>query len=159
MKMEYDTNHHSVFLLQYHLIFVVKYRREVLDDEICARLREIFEYIAKNPRYALEIIEFNHDIDHLHILFKSQPKSDLVAFINAYKTASSRLIKKEFPKIRQYLWKEYFWSRSYFLVSTGGVTLEVLKKYVENQGLEDNRPKKVYNTKKKRALMEQSQCK
>lgn len=74
MKMEYDTNHHSVFLLQYHLIFVVKYRKEVLDDEICARLREIFEYIAKNPRYALEIIEFNHDIDHLHILFKSHLK-------------------------------------------------------------------------------------
>lgn len=156
--MEYDTNQHSVFLLQYHLIFVVKYRRAVINDKICARLREIFEYIAKSPRYALQIIEFNHDKDHLHILFKSQPKSDLVAFINAYKSASSRLIKKEFPSIRQYLWREYFWSRSYFLASTGGVTLETLKKYVENQGIEDNRPKKKYNTKKKKALMEQTQC-
>lgn len=158
MKIEYDTNQHSVFLLQYHLIFVVKYRRAVINDKICARLREIFEYIAKYPRYALQIIEFNHDKDHLHILFKSQPKSDLVAFINAYKSASSRLIKKEFPSIRQYLWREYFWSRSYFLASTGGVTLETLKKYVENQGIEDNRPKKKYNTKKKKALMEQTQC-
>lgn len=158
MKMEYDTNQHSVFLLQYHLIFVVKYRRAVINDKICARLREIFEYIAKSPRYALQIIEFNHDKDHLHILFKSQPKSNLVAFINAYKSASSRLIKKEFPSIRQYLWREYFWSRSYFLASTGGVTLETLKKYVENQGIEDNRPKKKYNTKKKKALMEQTQC-
>lgn len=158
MKMEYDTNQHSVFLLQYHLIFVVKYRKAVINDKICARLREIFEYIAKSPRYSLQIIEFNHDKDHLHILFKSQPKSDLVAFINAYKSASSRLIKKEFPSIRQYLWREYFWSRSYFLASTGGVTLETLKKYVENQGIEDNRPKKKYNTKKKKALMEQQQC-
>lgn len=158
MKTKYDTNQHSVFLLQYHLIFVVKYRRAVINDKICARLREIFEYIAKSPRYALQIIEFNHDKDHLHILFKSQPKSDLVAFINAYKSASSRLIKKEFPSIRQYLWREYFWSRSYFLASTGGVTLETLKKYVENQGIEDNRPKKKYNTKKKKALMEQTQC-
>ena len=156
MKIEYDTNQHSVFLLQYHLIFVVKYRRAVIDDRICARLKEIFEYIAKNPRYAITIIEFNHDKDHLHILFKSQPKSDLVAFINAYKSASSRLIKKEFPSIRQYLWREYFWSRSYFLATTGGVTLETLKKYVENQGIEDNRVKKQYNTKKKKALMEQS---
>ncbi|ECK7741814.1 IS200/IS605 family transposase [Campylobacter coli] len=155
MKAIYDTNQHSVFLLQYHLIFVVKYRREVIDDTICARLRQIFEYIAKSPRYALQIIEFNHDIDHLHILFKAQPKSELVAFINAYKSASSRLIKKEFPHLRKYLWKEYFWSRSYFLATTGGVTLEVLKKYVENQGIEDNRPKKQYLTKKKKALMEQ----
>lgn len=151
--MQYDTNQHSVFLLQYHLIFVIKYRKEVIDDAICARLREIFEYIAKSPRYALELIEFNHDKDHLHILFKSQPKSDLVTFINAYKSASSRLIKKEFPHLRKYLWKEYFWSRSYFLATTGGVTLEVLKKYVEHQGKEDNRVKKQYNTKKKRVLM------
>lgn len=150
MKLVYDTNFHSVFLLQYHLIFVVKYRRKVIDDEICARLKEIFEYIAKAPRYALKIIEFNHDIDHLHILFKAEPKSDLVAFINAYKSASSRLIKKEFPNIRKYLWKSYFWSKSYFLATTGGITLEVLKKYVEYQGIEDNRPKKKYNTKKKR---------
>lgn len=135
---------------------MVKYRRAVINDRICARLKEIFEYIAKNPRYAITIIEFNHDKDHLHILFKSHPKSDLVAFINAYKSASSRLIKKEFPSIRQYLWREYFWSRSYFLATTGGVTLETLKKYVENQGIEDNRAKKQYNTKKKKALMEQS---
>ena len=154
MKTQYDTNHHSVFLLQYHLIFVVKYRQKVIDDRICARLREIFENISKNPRYSIKIIEFNHDIDHLHILFKSEPKSDLVAFINAYKSASSRMIKKEFPHIKKYLWKEYFWSRSYFLATTGGVTLETLKKYVENQGNEDNRPKKEYMTKKKKAILE-----
>ena len=152
--MTYDTNKHSVFLLQYHLIFVIKYRKKVIDDNICKRLREIFEYIAKSPRYALKIIEFNHDKDHLHILFKSEPKSDLVAFINSYKSATSRLIKKEFPYVRKQLWGEYFWSRSYFLVTTGGVTIDILKKYVENQGIEDNRPKKQYMTKKKRALME-----
>ena len=91
----------------------------------------------------------------MHILFKSEPKTELVAFINAYKSASSRLIKKEFPHIRHYLWKEYFWSRSYFLATTGGVTLEVLKKYVENQGIEDNRPKKQYMTKKKKAILKE----
>lgn len=80
-------------MLQYHLILVVKYRREVIDDKICARLKEIFEYIAKNDNYSLELIEFNHDKDHLHILFKAKPKSELLKFINAYKSASSRLIK------------------------------------------------------------------
>lgn len=58
----------------------------------------------------------------------------MVKFINSYKPASSRLIKKEFPEIRRVLWKEYFWSRSYFLMTTGGVTLDILKKYVESQG-------------------------
>ncbi|ECZ3092015.1 IS200/IS605 family transposase [Campylobacter coli] len=153
MQIEYDINLHSVFLLQYYLILVVKYRREVIDDKICARLKEIFEYIAKNDNYSLELIEFNHDKDHLHILFKAKPKSELLKFINAYKSASSRLIKKEFPHLKQYLWKQYFWSGSYFLATTGGVTLDILKQYVENQGIEDNRVKKQYkNTKRKRLL-------
>ena len=134
MKSIYDTNKHSVFLLQYHLILVIKYRREVIDDKVCNRLREIFEYIGAKEQYKLKMIEFNHDKDHLHILFKAEPKSELSKFINAYKSASSRLIKKEFPKVKQKLWKEAFWSRSFFLATTGGVTLEVLRQYVENQG-------------------------
>jgi len=134
MKAIYDTNNHSVFLLQYHLILVVKYRRQVINDVICNRLKEIFEYIGTKEQYKLKVVEFNHDIDHLHILFKAEPKSEISKFLNAYKSASSRLIKKEFPHIKQQLWKEAFWSRSFFLVTTGGVTLEVLKKYVENQG-------------------------
>jgi putative transposase len=134
MKDVYDTNKHSVFLLQYHLILVIKYRRAVITDEICVRLKEIFEYIGEKEQYQLKVIEFNHDIDHLHILFKAQPKSEISKFINAYKSASSRLIKQEFPKIKEKLWKEAFWSRSFFLVTTGGVTLETLKQYVENQG-------------------------
>jgi len=113
---------------------VTKYRRQVIDDEICKRLREIFEYIANKEQYKLKIIEFNHDKDHLHILFKAEPKSEISKFINAYKSASSRLIKKEFPRVKEKLWKEYFWSRSFFLATTGGVTLEVLKQYVESQG-------------------------
>jgi len=134
MKLIYDTNKHSVYLLQYHLILVVKYRKKVIDDKICNRLKEIFEYIGKKEQYKLEVIEFNSDNDHLHILFKAEPKSELKKFINAYKSASSRLIKKEFPEIRKKLWKEAFWSRSFFLATTGGVTLDVLKQYVENQG-------------------------
>lgn len=150
MQVEYDKNLHSVFLLQYHLILVVKYRREVIDDKIYARLKEIFEYIAKNDNYSLELIEFNHDKDHLHTLFKAKPKSELLKFINAYKSVSSRLIKKEFSHLKQYLWKQYFWSGSYFLSTTSGVTLDIFKKYVENQGIEDNRIKKEYKTQKEK---------
>ena len=113
---------------------MIKYRREVIDDAVCGRLREMFEYIADKDQYKLQIIEFNHDRDHLHILFRGEPKSELKKFINAYKSASSRLIKKEFPDVKKKLWKEAFWSRSFFLATTGGVTLDVLKQYVESQG-------------------------
>lgn len=129
--MELESNHHSVFLLHYHLVLVVKYRRKVFDDIVSARAREIFEYIA--PKYGITVEEWNHDMDHVHVLFRAQPKSELSKFINAYKSASSRLLKQEFPQIRQKLWKEYFWSRSFCLLTTGGAPIEVVRRYIENQ--------------------------
>lgn len=130
--MKLDTNAHSVFLLHYHLILVVKYRHQVFTDEISERAKEIFSYIA--PSYKIELVEWNHDKDHVHILFKGQPKTEMSKFINAYKSASSRLLKKEFPIIRQKLWKEMFWSQSFCLLSSGGAPIEVIKEYIENQG-------------------------
>jgi putative transposase len=67
-------------------------------------------------------------------MFKAQPNSELSKFINAYKSASSRLIKRDFPKIRNKLWKEHFWSQSFCLLTTGGAPIEVIKKYIETQG-------------------------
>lgn len=129
--MKLDSNNHSVFLLNYHLVLVVKYRRKVIDDNISKRLKEIFKYICINYNITLE--EWNHDYDHIHILFRAHPNSQLSKFLNAYKSASSRLIKKEFPKIKKKLWKEYFWSRSFCLITTGGAPIETIKKYIENQ--------------------------
>ena len=88
-----DNNNHSVFLLHYHLILVVKYRRRVIDSVISDRLKAIFEKIA--PTYNLTITEWNQDQDHIHVLLKGHPNSALSTFINAYKSASSRLINKD----------------------------------------------------------------
>ena len=118
--------------MYYHLVLVVKYRRKVIDDDISFRLKEIFEYIS--PRYNTSLQEWNHDKDHLHVLFKAHPNSSLSKFINAYKSASSRLLKKEFSGIRQKLWEEMFWSKSYCLISAGGAPLSILKEYVASQG-------------------------
>ena len=131
--MELDGNNHSVFLLHYHLILVVKYRRKVIDNNISNRLKDIFEYIQS--KYNIILQEWNHDLDHVHILFKAHPNTEISKFLNAYKSASSRLIKKEYPKIKSQLWKEYFWSKSYCLITTGGAPIEVIKKYIETQGL------------------------
>lgn len=130
--MKLENNNHSVFSLNYHLVLVVKYRRKVIDDDISNRLKEIFEYIS--PSYNISVVEWNHDIDHVHILFKAEPNSEISKFINAYKSASSRLIKKEYPQIRKSLWKEMFWSQSYCLISTGGVTVDIIKQYIQTQG-------------------------
>ena len=131
-NLDLDTNNHSVFLLHYHLVMVVKYRRRVITDAISERLREIFAGLTAG--YGITLLEWNHDIDHVHVLFKAQPSSPLSKFMNAYKSASSRRIKKEFPEIREKLWKEYFWSKSYCLISAGGAPLEILRQYIDSQG-------------------------
>lgn len=127
-----DNNNHSVFLLYYHLVLVVKYRKNILNNNISNRLKEIFEYIQ--IKYNINLQEWNHDKDHIHVLFTAHPNSAISKFINTYKSASSRLIKKEFPEIKKSLWKEYFWSRSFCLLTSGETSLEVIKNYIEKQG-------------------------
>ena len=127
-----DNNGHSVFLVYYHLILVVKYRRKVIDDAISQRGKEIFLYIAGN--YGITLEEWNHDTDHVHVMFRAQPKTELSRFINAYKSASSRLLKKEYPQIRKKLWKEAFWSQSFCLLTAGGAPVETIRRYIETQG-------------------------
>lgn len=130
--MKLDNNNHSVFLLHYHLVLVIKYRRKVFSDKMSNYAKNIFVRIAKS--YNITLLEWNYDIDHVHIMFKAHPNTEISKFINAYKSASSRLIKKDFPLVRKKLWKEMFWSRSYCLITTGGVPLDVVKQYIQNQG-------------------------
>ena len=141
----YDHNSHSVFLLYYHLILVVRYRRRVIDDGIAERAKEIFSYIA--PNYGITLEEWNHDIDHVHIMFRAQPGTEISKFINAYKSAGSRLIRKEHPEIREKLWKEAFWSQSFCLLTAGGAPIEVIRKYIESQGESDEKKKRGRNPK------------
>ncbi|WP_106768712.1 IS200/IS605 family transposase [Paenibacillus faecalis] len=131
--MKLDSNNHSVFLMYYHLVFVVKYRRKVFDDEMSDYAKDMFIKLGK--KYNISLVEWNHDFDHIHILFKAHPNTELSKFINAYKSASSRMIKKDFPQVRKKLWKEMFWSRSFCLLTTGGSPINIVKKYIENQGL------------------------
>ena len=67
-------------------------------------------------------------------MFKAHPNTEISKFINAYKSASSTLIKKNYPEVRKKLWKEYFWSQSFCLLTTGEAPIEVIKQYIETQG-------------------------
>ncbi|AVX07254.1 IS200/IS605 family transposase [Priestia megaterium] len=131
--MNLDSNNHSVFSMYYHLVLVIKYRQNVIDDAISDYAKE--KFVSLGNKYNITLVEWNHDIDHIHILFKAHPNTELSKFINAYKSASSRLIKKEFPLVRKKLWKEMFWSRSFCLLTTGGSPIEVVKKYIEDQAM------------------------
>ena len=135
--MKLDSNNHSAFLLHYHLIMCIKYRNKVIDDKISNRLKVIFENIASS--YNITLDEWNHDTDHVHILFRGQPNTEISKFINAYKSASSRLIKKEFPHIRRALWKEMFWSQSFCLLTTGGATVDIIREYIQSQGKKNDK--------------------
>ncbi|WP_368661214.1 IS200/IS605 family transposase (plasmid) [Bacillus cereus] len=129
--MKLDSNNHSVFLLYYHLVLVVKYRRNVFDDHMSDYAKDMFVRLSEN--YNITLVEWNHDVDHVHILFKAHPNTEMTKFINAYKSASSRLIKRDFPQVKKKLWKEMFWSRSFCLLTTGGSPIDVVKIYIENQ--------------------------
>lgn len=130
--MELDNNNHSVFKLYYHLILVVKYRRKVFNNEICEYAKERF--IDVSDKYNIELESFNHDRDHIHVLFRAHPNTELSKFINAYKSSTSRMIKKNYLEVKSKLWGSSFWTKSYCLLTSGGISTEVIRKYIETQG-------------------------
>jgi len=109
---------------------VVKHKRKVINKDISEKLKEMFIEIWQN----YGIIGWGSEEDHVHCLFKAKPTTELSKFINAYKSASSRIIKKQFPEIRKHLWKEYFWPKSYCLLTSGGAPIEMIQKYIKSQG-------------------------
>ena len=134
MQYVFDKNSHSVYSLNYHFVQCIKYRRKVLDfPEIIEELKTRTHKIAKS--YEIEITCIETDLDHIHILLKAKPQSNLIKFINNWKSATSKAIRNRFyDKIKDKLWGDVFWSNSYCLITTGQTTLEQVKKYVENQG-------------------------
>ena len=136
MSHDLDKGAHSVYSLYYHFIQVVKYRRKVfINDELVDFLKTKVREIA--DRFNVEVVSMECDKDHFHMLFKGTPVLKITEFVNAVKAITSREIQRKFPGVRKVLWKGKMWSPSYFLATSGQVTLPVLMKYVESQ--EDKR--------------------
>ena len=137
MEYKLDKGAHSVYALQYHLVQVVKYRRKVFtNDDIVDFLKQKVKEISST--FDVEIINQECDKDHIHIIFKAKPTLNIPKYLNALKTITSREIKRNFPEVKQKLWKSAFWSPSYFITTTGQVTLDQLKKYVDSQEAKRN---------------------
>ena len=133
MKYKLDKGAHSVYALYYHLILVIKYRRKVFtNDKIIDFLKQKIHEISET--HEVEILAIETDQDHVHMLFKANPTLNIPKYINTLKTITSREIRRNFPEVKEKLWRNAFWSPSYFLATSGQVTLDVLKAYVESQG-------------------------
>lgn len=131
--MNYKTNRHAVYRLQYHLVVLTKYRHEVINKDINRRLKEV-AYSIFEDSWKCEIIEIESEVDHLHIAFEAYPQIQLSKLINNFKTVSSRYIRKEFAEyLKPFYWKPFFWSPSYCLLSVGGATIDTIKEYIRNQ--------------------------
>ena len=124
---------HCVYNLKYHLVLVTKYRRKCITDPIIIRLKEIFVELCL--KWECNLIEFNGEPDHIHMLLELNPKITLSTFINNLKTVSSRYIRKEFSNhLSKFYYKNpIFWSRSYCILTCGGAPLSVFKQYIEQQ--------------------------
>lgn len=134
-NLNYYTNRHAVYLLQYHLVVVTKYRHKVINNELKERLIEISYSIIEND-WKSNIISINTEEDYIHILFETSPQTQLSKLINNYKTVTSRLIRKEFSKqLESYYCKSYFWSDTYFISSVSNTSEAIIKTYIDKQGI------------------------
>lgn len=123
------SNNHSYFALYYQLILVSKNQKPIFNEKVINFLIEQFKKYS--TKYHIEYISLSFEKDHIHIDFKAEPKSELVKFINAFKSATSKTMKKEFPEILSLLTDNSIWEKTYFLVSNRVPTDDVVKKFIK----------------------------
>ena len=133
MSSSFNKGFRSAYKLTAHIVLVTKYRKKAINQERLVRLKEIFEQTL--AKWECTLIDFNSESDHCHLIVEFKPDIELSKLIANLKTVSSRLIRKEYPELsKKYFYgKPCFWTGAYFVASCGGVTVEQLKAYVENQ--------------------------
>jgi putative transposase len=127
---------HCTFNLHVHLVFITKYRRGVFTKTILSELNTIFDNVCRD--FESQLIEFNGEDDHVHLLVSYPPKVAVSALVNSLKGVSSRLLRKNhYPSVRSKLWGNSLWSPSYFAGSCGGAPLTIIRQYIEQQQTPD----------------------
>lgn len=137
MKNDFVSKGRSVSDLKVHLVLTTKYRRQVFNTEMLNRLHEILEDLLR--KWDCKLVEFNGEADHVHVLFQYHPDIALSNLVNNLKSVTSRKLRQEFADyLASIYWKDVFWNGSYFVASCGGVTISMLRQYIENQSPPDN---------------------
>lgn len=118
-----------------HLVFVTKYRHSVFAGRHLTRCEEIMRAVCED--FEAELVEFNGEANHVHLLVNFPPKVAVSRLVNSLKGVSSRRLRQEFPDLVRHYWRaQRLWSGSYFAGSAGGAPLSIVKQYIEQQ----NRP-------------------
>ncbi len=125
----YHSDGRMVYSCQYHVIFCPKYRRSVLEGNVSEKLKQLI--LEKQKEYGYEVLDMEVMPDHVHLLLDIDPKKGVVTVVNMIKGYTSHELRKEFPSLKSRL--PTLWTHSKFISSVGSVTLEVVKKYIEEQ--------------------------
>lgn len=134
-KTSYIPRSRGVSRLYAHLVLVTKYRNNVITPDLLLRLQQLSVELCQ--KWQCNCIDANGEEDHLHVIFRYAPQMQLSKFVNNFKAVTSRKIRSEYDRyLRSFYWdwSKGFWSESYSLDSVGFAPLDILKKYVENQG-------------------------
>jgi len=129
MKIEKGRGY--VYALQYHIVWCVKYRHQILIGEIDTKLQEMLKAIALDNGF--EIVEMETDKDHVHLLVSCKPQHYIPSIIKALKGNSARFMFKEFPELKKQLWGGHLWNPSYFITTIGDTNEEQIKHYIQSQ--------------------------
>ncbi len=134
--MGYRHGSHTVFEIHLHIVWTTKYRKRVLTGEVGLRVREIIRQVCREME--VEIIKGHISSDHVHVFVSLPPQITISRLVQGMKGKSSHKMLNEFQHLRKTFWGRHIWARGYFCVSSGNVTDEVIKAYIENQGKEEN---------------------
>ncbi len=129
---KYRKASHAAYELHYHFVFITKYRKPVLKGEIAKRTRDLIREICLADD--VEIVKGHVATDHVHLLLSMPPQVSPSRVMQAVKGKSSHHLMREFPSIKRAFWGRHLWARGYFACTTGNVTDEVIKQYIELQG-------------------------
>lgn len=136
MASEYHRKNHCKYMIKLHMIFVVKYRKPLLDNGLEDDMKQIMFDISKMDDSQFTIDTMQTDKDHLHMLLDIQPTTSAASVCSRLKQMSTHRIWEIHGEIlKTHFWKEHtFWSDGYFVCSTGDASIETIKKYIEEQG-------------------------
>jgi len=131
----YRKGSHTLYDLKFHLVWITKYRKQVLEGAVAERARELIRETCKVNE--VEIIKGHVSRDHIHMFVSVPPKLSISKLMQYLKGKTSHKMMFEFKHLQRQFWGKHIWARGYFAVSSGNVTDEVIMQYIENQDLED----------------------
>jgi putative transposase len=128
---DYRHGAHTIFKIHLHLVWITKYRKKILEGDVAIRVRDVIREICRSEN--VEIIKGHVSRDHVHLFVSIPPQVCISRLVQRLKGKSSHKLLHEFDRLRKLYWGRHFWARGYFCCSSGDITDEMIKEYIENQ--------------------------